>query len=95
MENKKTIKMLCGFEAQVDEDTMDDIRVFELMVEHDRGDRYTQVMTMPKILELFFGKEQKEAFYDYLIKMDGKPKISVLEKELLHLFECLNERKKK
>lgn len=95
MENKKTIKMICGFEAQVDEDTMDDIRVFELMVEHDRGDRYTQVMTMPKIIELLLGKEQKEAFYGYLIEKDGKPKISVLEKEILHIFESFNERKKK
>lgn len=87
--------MLCGFEVKIDEDSMDDIRVFELMVEHDKGDRYTQITTMPKLYEVFLGKEQKEALYDYLIEKEGRPKISTLERELYHIFESFDERKKK
>lgn len=95
MADKKIVKNVMRLRSQIDEEALDDIRVFELMVEHDSGDRQTQVLTMPKMLEFFMGHEQKEAFYEYLIKKDGRPKISVLEKELLHIFESFNERKKK
>lgn len=95
MAEKKEIKTASGFVCEVDEDAMDDIRIFEMMSRYDSGEKYDQIKLMPEILDLFIGEEQKKALYDHLTKKEGRPKITSIEKEIASIINGLSNRKKK
>lgn len=91
----REITTMSGFECQIDEETMDDIRLFDLIRKHDIGTRTEQIAAIPDILGLFMGLEQKEKLYDYLIEKEGRPKISTLEKDISGIIKDLASPKKK
>jgi len=92
---KTAITTKSGFEFEIDEDVMDDIRLFDLIIKHDSGIRMEQIATISDILVLFMGAEQKEAYFDYLIKKEARPRISTLEKDINGIFKELSAPKKK
>ena len=82
-------KTQSGFSFKIDEEKLDDMEVLEYLATVD--DDMTQ---LPKLLEVFLGKDQKKALYDFLKEKEGKVKISSTYSILLDIFSVAGEKNK-
>ena len=72
-----------GFEIEIDDAKIDDIRVVDALVDIEEGD----LGGVSKAIRLLFTPEQKKSFYDHLQKEYGSMKIEITAKEF---FELIN-----
>lgn len=82
-------KTQSGFSFKIDEEKLDDMEVLEYLATVD--DDMTQ---LPKLLEVFLGKDQKKALYNFLKEKEGKVKISSTYSILLDIFSVAGEKNK-
>jgi hypothetical protein len=70
-----------GFEFEIDERNLDDMRFIEDLAAMDDNP-----LIMPRVFEKMLGKEQKEALYKHLEK-DGRVSIADFSAAITEIFE--------
>lgn len=70
-----------GFEFEIDETRLDDMRFLEDLAAMDENP-----LLMPRVIEKMLGKEQKERLYTHLEK-DGKVSIADFSAAISEIFE--------
>lgn len=81
----ETIKgtTISGFDYEIDKDATDD---YDLLIALRKMDDDGSFWQIDKCLEILFGKEQKEAYLEYLRKKDGRAKTTVIGDDLGGVF---------
>lgn len=74
-----------GFEFELDESRIDDMRFLEDLAAMDENP-----LLMPKVIERMLGKEQKERLYKHLEK-DGKVSIGDFSAAVSEIFDKAND----
>ena len=82
-------KTQSGFNVEINEKRMEDIRFFELL-----DDMETNPLRLPKLVEYMLGKEQKEKLYAHLEK-DGIVNAADVTKEMESIFHLVSEASEK
>lgn len=80
-----------GFEIDMTPDVLDDMEVFELIVEVDKGD----ATKLPALLGLILTPEQKTALYEHCRTGAGKVPISAVVAEFAQIMEGMRDAEKK
>ncbi len=85
------IKLSCGFEANVDEEAINDVDMLEDLNDLREGD----VTAFVRILKLFgLEKEERNALYQTLKNENGRAPIDKLMEQVNEIFGQLNSKKK-
>jgi len=63
-----TGKLSCGFEYQLEDDTLDNMELVDALAEADGGD----ITGWSRVLVLLLGKPQRKALYDHLRNAAGR-----------------------
>lgn len=82
------IKTQSGFEADINPETLDDMELFEALVDMQNGDK-TQI---PFVVRKICG-ESKKALYDHVRLEDGRVPTTAVAKELENIIEALKAKK--
>ena len=77
-------KLENGFEFELDETKIDDMRFLEMLADIDDNP-----LVLPKVVEIMLGKEQKEKLYKHLEK-DGRVAIGDFTVAISEIFEKAN-----
>ena len=80
-----------GFEIDMAPETLDDMEVFELIVDVDKGD----ATKLPALLGLILTPEQKTALYEHCRTESGRVPISAVVAEFAQIMEGLRDNEKK
>ena len=80
-----------GFIIDMAPETLDDMEVFELIVEVDKGD----ATKLPALLGLILTPEQKTALYDHCRTEEGRVPISKVVAEFAEIMEGMRDAEKK
>ena len=83
------IKISCGFEADIDEEALDDIEFLEALSKMESGNP----TGLPQMVDLFFGKEEKKRFYGALKNEKGRATPAEVEKAVGEIFKELRSKK--
>ena len=78
-----------GFEFEIDEQAVNDMRVIDAMVEVEEGN----LGGVSRLISLLFTKEQKKAFYDYLRLENGRVPLDTASKEIFEILRYNGETK--
>ena len=77
-----------GFEIDIDETCLDDMELFDAIVDLQNGD----ATTIPLILRKVLGTG-KSALYEHCRADDGRVPTTVVPEEIKQIFETLNAKK--
>ncbi len=80
-----------GFEIDMTPDVFDDMEVFELIVEVDKGD----ATKLPALFGLIFTPEQKTALYEHCRSENGRVPITAIAAEFAQIMEGMKDAEKK
>lgn len=80
-----------GFEIDMTPDVLDDMEVFELIVEVDKGD----ATKLPALLGLILTPEQKTALYEHCRTAAGRVPISAVVTEFAQIMDGMRDAEKK
>lgn len=84
----KHIKTNSGFEAEIDENILNDMELLDEMIEMEDGGPKA-LITMSKIATKMLGKEQKGVLYDHLRTEDGRVPLDAFSAEVKEILEGL------
>ena len=84
------IELSCGFVADIDEATFDDMELIDALAELGDGNP----LAMPKIATLMFGKEGKKQLYDALRTEEGRVPTAAFNEAITEAMDCLKSKKK-
>lgn len=76
-----------GFEFEIDEQAVNDMRVIDAMVEVEEGN----LGGVSRLISLLFTKEQKKAFYDHLRLENGRVPLDTASKEIFEILRYNGE----
>lgn len=76
-----------GFEIDVDIELMDDMELFEMILEFDEG-KYGK---LPLFLKRLFGEKEIERLYDHVRVESGRVPMSRVSEEVGYIVNALNE----
>lgn len=82
------VKTSSGFECEIDEKNLDDMRLLDLVVEVSNGD----TTKMPVIINKVLG-DQKEKLYKYLEDEHGRVPVEKASDEITEIFKQINSGK--
>lgn len=82
-------KTKSGFEFEIDEQAVNDMRVIDAMVEVEEGN----LGGVSRLISLLFTKEQKKAFYDHLHLENGRVPLDTASKEIFEILGYNGETK--
>lgn len=68
-----------GFDYEIAEDAFDDMELLEALAEMDEAGKFWQTT---KVLKIFFGEEQKNAYYEFLRNKYGRVRVTVVADDL-------------
>ncbi len=80
---KVTVK---GFECEVKDDALDDMRLIDLM-----ADAMDNPIYFPKLIGKLLGQEQKEALYKHLESESGRVPVKDVMEVVQTIFEALGD----
>lgn len=80
-----------GFECVIDDDVLNDMELFEGIVELDKGN----ILEIPGVVSKLFGPEDKKRLYDHVRDSFGRVPMDAFSAELTAIFKSLDESKKK
>lgn len=72
-----------GFEYEINDKVLNDMRIYEALREVDAGNP----LAITDVFTYMFGKEQKDAYYEHLVKVCGVADIEVAVKD----FEAITD----
>ncbi len=70
-----------GFRYEIKKDIIDDYEMLELLSEAD-----SNVLVLPKVVNMLLGDRQTENLKKYIKKRDGKISMSAMEQELVDIL---------
>lgn len=85
----KHIKTPTGFEIDIDEKSLDDMELLDLIAELMDGNS----LKLPKILNKVCGEEGKKRLYEHCRDESGRVPSETISKELTDIFEELQAKK--
>ena len=77
-------KTSSGFEFEIDEKKLDDMRLLDMIVDLSNGD----VIQLSPIIVKVLGKEQRERLYEHLEKKEGRVSIERASEEITEIFSA-------
>lgn len=83
-------KTQSGFEFKIEDQTLDDYELLEMLTEIDDGNG----VLVPKMVERLLGKEQKTALKDHLRNKEGRVSTQGMMTEVMEIFKASNTGKK-
>ena len=78
-----------GFEFEIDEQAVNDMRVIDAIVEVEEGN----LGGVSRLISLLFTKEQKKVFYDHLRLENGRVPLDTASKEIFEILGYNGETK--
>ena len=81
----KHIKTTTGFEADIDDSCIDDMELFDAVIELQSGD----ATAIPTVVQKL-GGVHKKALYDHCRLPDGRVPIQAICEEIAEIFNALN-----
>lgn len=83
------IKTSSGFEMDFDTACMDNMELLEQLVEMENGN----ILSVPKICNLIFSKEDKQRLYDH-VRENGRVPLEKVDKEINEIFSLVGNQGK-
>ena len=80
-------KTKSGFVFEIDEEAKDDMELLEGLIQIDQGD----LRSIPNVLVMLLGEEQKKALYDHCRGEDGVVPLDRVAEEMKDIFEAFSE----
>ena len=77
-------KTKSGFEFEMDETVLDDMRILDMIVGMSSGD----VTQLSPLTRKILGDDQKERLYRHLEEKEGRASISRVSEEITEIFEA-------
>lgn len=84
------IKTATGFEISLNESSVDDMELLELVSRVNDG----EVTAYPKLARRLLGEEGLKKLYDHIRTEDGRVPIEAFSQELTEILTSLNSKKK-
>ena len=81
----KHIKTKTGFEIDIDENVIDDMELFDAVVDLQSGN----MLAVPKVVSKIFG-DNKARLYDHCRQESGRVPTQAINDEITAVFEALN-----
>lgn len=81
-EQNVTVETSTGFKCKISAETLDDMRLIELIAEMQED-----ATVLPKFLSLFLGEEQKAKLYQHVATKDGRVPLEPLQNEIAEIME--------
>ena len=94
MDKKLTIKTDAGFECEVSEYALNDMRVLDALVDLNRGDNVDKMAAIKELIDRLLGKEQKEKLYSFIEERKGYADLSETTKAISEIISKINDAKK-
>ncbi len=93
----KTITTESGFKCKVNEDQLDDMRLFDALIDMDAptATPFQKLHAVKEVILLLLGEEQREKLYQHLEEKHGKAKTALVAMEIKDILSHLNDDKKK
>ena len=87
--------MICGktesgFEFQLDESALDDMRLVDALADLEDGDP----LSISRVLSLLLGKEQRSRAYTHLSGADGRVSVEAASSFVVEIFQALGQQGK-
>lgn len=82
------MKTKSGFEFEIKEEKLNDMRVIELIASVD-----SDIRAVPKLLTLMFGEDGKERLYQHVAEEDGRVPIEKVTDEITEIFTTVESGK--
>lgn len=80
-----------GFEFELDESVLDDMRLIDAIAELQDG---ADVFAVSKIVRILIGEAGREALYRHIENEKGHVPVSKVSKEIVDIFEACGKRGK-
>ena len=77
-------KTKSGFEFEMDETVLDDMRILDMIAGISSGD----VTQLSPLIRKILGDEQRERLYRYLEEKEGRASIGRVSEEITEIFEA-------
>ena len=92
-----TITTSSGFEYHIDRDNLDDMEIFEDLMTMEDPDtpQVKRTFATNRVFQRMLGDEQKQALEAFLKLKEGRVRISTYQREILEIFQGMDEAKKK
>jgi len=87
------VKLSCGFEADIDEQVIDDMEFLDLVADFDSGDE-KKIFAMQKMSVILLGQEGKKQLYDVLRNESGRVPVGSYGEAMAELIGQLGSKKK-
>lgn len=84
-------KTKTGFEFEVEENVIDDMRIVEAVANIVNG---TEPLAVVMIVNKILGEQQKERLYQYLEESDGRVSIEKVSNAITDIFEAFGSQGK-
>lgn len=85
----KHVKTPSGFELDIDEKSLDDMELLDMIAELMDGN----TLRLPKILTKICGNDGKKQLYEHCRDANGRVPSEAISKEIADIFEGLQEKK--
>lgn len=85
----KQVKTKSGFEIEVDEKSLDDMELLDMIAELTDGNG----LRLPKIISKVCGDEGKKRLYEHCRNEAGRVPTETISTEITEIFEALNAKK--
>ena len=80
-----------GFEIDIDKTVLDDMELFECIVDVDKG----RADRIPEMLNRMLTPDQKKTLYDHCRDESGRVRMTKVETEIEEIFDGLRDPEKK
>lgn len=84
----KRVNTSTGFSCDIDETCIDDLELFDMIVEMEGGN----AKMTPKVITKILGEEGKRALYDHVRDAQGRVPMGAAAAELTQIFEALGKK---
>lgn len=87
------VKLSCGFEADIDEQVINDMEFLDLVADFDAGDE-KKIFAMQKMSIVLLGQDGKKRLYDALRNEEGRVPVDAYGETMAELIGQLGSKKK-
>ena len=87
------VTLSCGFEAEIDEQAVNDMRFLDLLSEYEKGDK-EKIFSLKEMSDLLLQPEEKAKLYEALKNEKGRIPIDAFGEAMTELVNQLGSKKK-
>ena len=87
------VTLSCGFEAEIDEQAVNDMRFLDLLSDYEKGDK-EKIFSLKEMSDLILQPEEKAKLYEALKDEKGRIPIDSFGEAMTELVNQLGSKKK-